>query len=83
MAQCVTGRDRSGAYQLIVVALVLVVSVAWLVIYTTVVNASSMPGPLTPELAARLAFEYDQELKQIELQMLEIHGGQMPPAAGS
>lgn len=84
MAERVTGPGiECGRAQLCVVILMLVLSIAWLVVYTTVLNAQTAPLRISPETAAQLAREHAQEMRQIEAHLLQVYGGAMPPVAGS
>jgi hypothetical protein len=73
-----------GRVQVGVVMLMLVLSLAWLVVYLTVLTGGNWRPPrLSPAVSARLASEHDTELRALRLQMSEIYGEVIPPPAGS
>lgn len=72
-----------GKVQVGVIMLMLVLSVAWLVVYFTILTSGNWRPQLAPAVSARLAREHDVELRTLQLQMTEIYGEVVPPPAGS
>ncbi len=61
----------------------LLLSVSWLVVYSTVLASGNSPVKLSADLAARLSQQHEAELQVLQMQMIEIYGGTPPPPAGS
>lgn len=70
-------------FQFGVVILLLVMSVSWLLVYSTVIAGPAGPTRASPKIAAKLAEQHAKQLRTLQLQMIEIYGGTPPPPAGS